>query len=127
MKYIAVQNFATIDNGRRINAVKGDIVELKDVDIITECISKKLVEDAPNVDELDEVDDDLFNNNVEGQEDELDYLSVEQIKKLKTKAEVVAYGQSIGLDEMNENFTRDELDEMVIEYIENLEVENEDV
>lgn len=55
------------------------------------------------------------------------YYTSEQIKKLKTKADVVAYGQSIGLDELNDNFSRDELDEMVIEYIENLEVENEDV
>ncbi len=148
MRYKVLSGFTMLRNGKMVTVEKGSIVEMNDKSLTEECLNKKLIErvDDEEVEDFEDYieqneegngqgnfeenftkNEDFDEKNETSEKSVVEYLSPEEIRGLKNKTEVVAYGQRIGLDELNEKFTRDELDEMVIEYIENLEVENEDV
>ncbi len=130
MEYKVLKNFTSLINNQKIVFKKNQKIVLDDEVLIKECVQKNIIEIVPSMDTIndnlsdkdkDEDGEDNQGINPSYEHEGIKFLSPEEIRKLKTKDDVIEYGQSIGLDELNNNFKRDELEEMVIEYIENLE------
>ncbi|MFV0425359.1 MAG: hypothetical protein ACK5K7_07395 [Bacilli bacterium] len=177
MKYKVLKKFSTILNGKKTTFQAGDVADLVDENIISECIEKGIIKLVPIMDtslnsghkddnemptekitlikevkklkkkddvfqygeqmgitldksmKLDELKD-IIIEHIENtaDEDDVEYLTLEELQAFETEDELIGYGMSIGLEGLNDNFTRDELEDMICEYIENLkEAENEDL
>lgn len=136
MKYLVKKRFKVLIAGENMVCKVGELVELDDQKLIKECKEKGLIQNVPIMDtntdladdefeELEANDDfDEFEGDDEFEEDNddenVEYLSLEEIKKLKSKNDVIEYGQKLGLYELNDNFSRDVLNEMVYERVTNL-------
>lgn len=142
MKYLVKKRFKALIAGENMVCKVGELVELDDQKLIKECKEKGLIQNVSimdtNTDFTDEEFEELeanddfneFEGDDEFEEDNddenVEYLSLEEIKKLKSKNDVIEYGQKLGLYELNDNFSRDELNEMVYERVTNLIGDNDE-
>lgn len=177
MKYKVLKRFSTMLNGKKTTFQAGEVADLVDENVISECIEKGIIEIVPIMDtisnsghkdnnkiptdkivlieevkklkkkddvlqygeqigialdksmKLDELKD-IIIKHIENtaDKDDVEYLTLEELQVFETEDELIEYGISIGLEGLNDNFTRDELEDMICEYIENLKVaENEDL
>lgn len=126
MKIKVLKRVSTIINGERVTLNKGDEVDFTDEKLLNECKEQGLIEIVSNVDtNINEEDKNI--DYLEDDEDVVYYLTPEEISKLKTKDDIIQYGEEIGLEGLNDSYKREELEDMVNEYIENLTGEDENL
>ena len=54
-------------------------------------------------------------------EDPTEFLTEEELGKIPNKAKLIEYAQSIGLDELSEKMSREEITSSILNYIEEME------
>lgn len=129
MEYKVLNNFSYMLENKKVTFKKNQIINLENEVIVTECAKKKLIEFVSIMDTNDDgIDFEEFGGDDDaGSVESVELLSLKELKKFKLKSDVIEYGHSIGLDELNDNFNRDEIESMIIEYAQNLEEQNADI
>ncbi len=134
MKIKVLKRVSTIINGERVTLNKGDEADITDEKLLNECKEKGLIEIVSTEDldkssymdtNINEEDENI--DYLEDDEDVVYYLTPEEISKLKTKDDIIQYGEEIGLEGLNDSYKREELEDMVNAYIENLTGEDENL
>ncbi len=111
MLYKVIGNFAMIREGTRYNCEAGGTVEINDERLLKECVEKNLIEIVPIM-------------GTESTNDSVEFLNVEQLKKLRTKAKLIEYAESIGLESLDKDKSVDELISTISEYVDELQNSN---
>lgn len=115
MEFKALKRFTAIIDGKATTINKGDFAEILDDELLKECFERGILEDVPIMDtEEDEADE----------ADTNEFLTLQQLQKLKNKNSVISYGNSIGLYEIDDSLTRSEIEHKIFEYINTLDGED---
>ncbi len=118
MKAKVKLNFKIKIDNKIKNFEIGDFIETDDEDFVNKYSEKGILEIVPIMDTKTNAlnsDDEHEYSYAAGE-----YLTNEELKKLKTKADVIKYGESIGIAEIDNKLKREDIEDLILEHIANL-------